>query len=294
MKKWSEQFTMGVADLDQDHRQLLRVAEMIAERVDHPETDPKQWPFLVREGLKYMSGYYESHIHKEEAYMLEINYPHYESHKAIHEEMERTVTQYINTQIETENCQLDDVLKLLGATYGWQMTHIAMDDMAIVRKGALAMPEETELNDGAVLHEIDVMLGDMLDFHPRTKIVNSNYQGSSTSNVACQKMCYTIAGTDVNVVFGLDQSLLRYAIHTFWEDKKVDNAIDKAHMILLQWCLTSFTVGFWRNMIARFTHDQPCVLKEVTPLDIEDTRQVMKSMEFSHSTLYETTRGGSL
>jgi hypothetical protein len=163
--------------------------------------------------------------------------------------------------------------------------------MAIVRKGALAMPEETELNDGAVLREIDVMLGDMLDFHPRTKIINSNYQGSSTSNVACQKMCYSIAGMDVNVVFGLDQSLLRYAIHTFWEDKKVDNAIDKAHMVLLQWCLTSFTVGFWRNMIARFTHDQPCVLKDVTPLDIADTRQVMKSMECSHSTLYETTRG---
>jgi hypothetical protein len=136
-----------------------------------------------------------------------------------------------------------------------------------------------------------MMLESVLDFQPRTKIVNDNYQGSSNSNVACQKMCYNVAGTDVTVVLGLDQSLLRHATETFWADKKVDKEIDKAHMVLLQWCLTAFSVGFWRNLIARFTHDQPCVLKSVSPLDIKDTRQVLRTIVPSHSTLYETTKG---
>jgi hemerythrin len=291
MKKWSEQFTMGVADLDQDHRQLMRVAEMIAERVDHPETDPKQWPFLVREGLKYMGGYYESHVHKEEAYMREIGYPHYEAHKALHDELERTVTQYISSQIEGGHCELDDVLELLGATYGWQMIHIAMDDMAIVGKGVMALPPEEEVTEEAITREIDTMLYSLMGLDAHARIINDHYDGEGVNSAVCQKIVYNINGTDVTIIFGMERTLLLHAIEALWADKKLDKSIDKAHMVLLQWCLTSLTVGFWRSMIARFTHDQPCVLKEVYPLDNKDSRQMMRSIVPSHSTLYQTNQG---
>jgi hemerythrin len=291
MKNWAEVFSTGIDALDQDHKRLLRVAEMIAERVDNPDTDPKQWPFLVREGLKYMEGYYDSHIHREEAYMRQINYPHYETHKQVHDELEQTVSRYIAAQIETDDCKLDDVLELLGAAYGWQMIHIAMDDMAIVGKGALASSVDEELNDENVIRELNAMLGDLLHFEPRTRIVSGNYEGDGMNSAACQEIHYDLAGMELTLVLGMEESLMRHAIETFWEKKALDKNIDRAHRMLLQWCLTSFVVGFWRSMIGHFSHERSCMLKSVVPLDIKDTRQVMRGKTFNKSVLYETAKG---
>jgi hemerythrin-like metal-binding protein len=291
MKNWSDIFSMGIDELDQDHKRLLRVAEMIAERVDNPDTDPKQWPFLVREGLRYMGGYYETHVEREEAFMQQNKYPHYEVHKQVHDELKRTVQQYIDTQIEGADCKIESVLELLGATYGWQMVHIAMDDMAIVGRGTMAKPSEEELNAETELREIDWMLEDLLNCHPRTKVVDAQYKGGGMSDVVSQKMHYDVAGTDVTLIIGMEPAFLRHITETFWGDKKIDKTLDKAHTMLLQWCLTAFCVGFWRNMIGRFDHDKPCVLKEVVPMDKWDARQLMRGMEPRQSTLYETTRG---
>jgi hemerythrin len=62
MRDWSEVFSLGIDELDQDHKRLFRVAEVIAERVDDPEADPNKLPFLAREGMKYMEGFYETHF----------------------------------------------------------------------------------------------------------------------------------------------------------------------------------------------------------------------------------------
>jgi hemerythrin len=282
---------MGVNELDQDHKRLLRVAEMIAERVDNPETDPKQWPFLVQEGLKYMNGYYQSHIQREEAYMRQINYSHYEAHKQVHEELERTVSAYINAQISDDHCNLDDVLELLGATYGWQMVHIAMDDKAIVGKGAMARPDVAELNRETIVKELDAMLASIITVDAKTKIVNEQYKGDNMNSSACQKITYDLDGTDVTILIGAETSFFRNLAENLWHHKMDEKNLDKAHTILIQWCMTALSVGFWRNMIARLTHDKPCVLKEVLPLSVKDTRQAMNSVTPKHSTLYETTQG---
>lgn len=291
MKNWSEVYSLGIDELDQDHERLLRMAEAIAERVDNPETDPKKMPFLLREGMKYMEGYFETHFQREEAYMREVNYPHYEAHKAVHDEMEQANQRYIDTQLDGENFDLDDVLKLLGGTYGWTMIHIAMDDMAIVGKGALALPEETELNSENVCREIDAMLESLLDFNAKTKIVDSEFKGEGLHSAVCQKITYNIAGTDVTILIGLEKTILRYATESLWAEKMHEKEIDKAHMVLLQSCLTSFTISLWRELIARFTHDKSCLLKNTTPMDVKGARQLVRTMNPRQSTLYETTKG---
>jgi hemerythrin len=282
---------MGVNELDQDHKRLLRVAEMIAERVDNPETDPKQWPFLVREGLKYMEGYYESHIHREEAYMRQINYPHYESHKQVHEELERTVSAYINTQITDDSHDLDSVLELLGATYGWQMIHIAMDDMAIAGKGAMARPEVTELNSETLTQEVDAMLASVIHSDVKARIVDPQYKGENMNSAACQQILFNVGGEDLTLLIGSETTFLRNLSENLWHHKIDKKTLDKAHTILIQWCMTALTVGFWRSLIVRLTHDKPCVLKEVSPLSVKDTRQMMRAVDPKQSTLFETSQG---
>jgi hemerythrin-like metal-binding protein len=284
-------FVMGVEELDQDHKQFMRISEMIADRVDHPESDDRQWPFLVREGLKYVHGHIQSHFRREEEYMERIGYIHYESHTALHRELEQKVTQYISSQIEGKSCTLDDVLMLLGATYGWMMLHVAMDDMAIVGKGVMALPPEEAITETTLIREADAMLQSAMGLDAQTKILDRNYRGDGMDSAVCQKITYDVNGTDVTVLLGLERTLLRHATEAYWTDRTFDKARDRAHMVLIQWCLTAFAVGFWRNMIARFTHDRPCVLKDVRQLDSREARQVMRTIEPRHSTLYQTDQG---
>jgi hemerythrin len=284
-------YTLGVENLDKDHQRLLRIAEQIAEKVDDPDTDPKKFPFLVREGLKYMGGYYASHIAQEEAYMQKINYAHYDIHRQVHDEMRDTITAYIDSRITTEHCEKHDVLELLGATYGWQMIHIATEDMDIVHKGTMARPPVIFTGEDSVTRELDTMLSDLTGKQARTRILNANYTGDSNSTVACQRVVYDIDGQAVDVFLGADVAFLRNLTNIFWPGKLEEGKLDEAHTVLLQWCLTSVTIGFWRDLIERLTHGKPCHLKSVSPLQIQDTEKAMKDMELKRSVLYDTTIG---
>jgi hemerythrin len=291
MKNWIELYQLGVDVLDQDHRKLLRVAEQIAEKVDDPDTDPKKFPFWVREGLKYMGGYYQAHIEREEAYMRQIGYAHYDLHKQVHDEMRETITAYIDSRITIEHCEKKDVLELLGATYGWQMIHIATEDLDILHKGTMARPPMVYTGEESVTKELDTMLTDLIGKEARTKILNANYRGDGTSTVACQQVVYVIDGQEVDVFLGADVAFLRNLTEVFWAHKVKKQELDEAHTILLQWCLTSFTIGFWRDLIERLTHGKSCRLKKVTPLEIQNTEKAMAGKEFKRSVLYDTSLG---
>jgi hypothetical protein len=205
--------------------------------------------------------------------------------------MERAFSAYSAGQDGKAEYTLDDVLKLLGATYGWMMIHIAMDDMAIVGKGAMSLPEERELSAGNITKEMDAMLKSLLQFDARTKIVDSEFKGDSMSSAVCQKITYDISGTSVTLVVGLERSLLRCATEAFWGQKVQKQKIDKAHMELLQWCLTAFSVSLWRELIVRFAHDKSCLLKDTSPLEARRVCQLVRSVHPRQSTLYETSKG---
>jgi hemerythrin len=284
---------MGVQELDQDHKRLLRIPELIVERLDSAEVMPKQGPFLVREGLQYMAGFCQSHFEREEAYMRQINYPHYEAHKRYHDEMVQTSNRYLPSLANPDSEEIDQeyVLKVLGATYGWQMIHIAMEDMAIVGKGATAQPKETSITDAAIIRELNYMMKSLLNFNARTKILDHDYQGDRLYSAVCQKLRYQVGDRDVTILLGGERMFVRFAAETFWPDKHLEGKLDKAHLTLLQWCLTAFAVGFWRNLVGRFSYDEPFILQEVYPLAAKDVRKAIRGMDYRRSTLYETTRG---
>jgi hemerythrin-like metal-binding protein len=291
MKNWAEIFSTGIEELDQDHNRLLRVAEKIAERADHPDSDKKHWTFLIREGLKYMEGYYQTHIAREEAYMRKINFPHLEAHMQIHREMESTVTEFLNSKLTEEHFDIDDVLTLLGSVYGWQLIHIATEDLAIADKGPLARPAVDVLDESAVVKELDVMLEEFLNIDPKTQVLDRNYNGESINSGTVQKITYCIDGKDVMIILGSESAFMRNITDLFWLDKQNYQELDRAHAELLQWAITAFCVGFWRNMIGRLSHCKTCTLKKVDPMSVQDTRQYFRNVKHEQSILYGTSIG---
>jgi hypothetical protein len=100
-----------------------------------------------------------------------------------------------------------------------------------------------------------------------------------------------VGGREVTILLGLERCFLQYAAETFWPDKHVEKKTDKAHTVLMQWCLSAFAVGFWRAMVGRFAYDRPFTLKEAYPLAVKDSRPLMRKMNCRRSVLYETSKG---
>jgi hypothetical protein len=111
------------------------------------------------------------------------------------------------------------------------------------------------------------------------------------NSAACQQILFNVGGEDLTLLIGSETTFLRNLSENLWHHKIDQKTLDKAHTILIQWCMTALTVGFWRSLIVRLTHDKPCMLKEVLPLSVKDTRQVMRTVDPKQSTLFETSQG---
>jgi hemerythrin-like metal-binding protein len=288
MKSWTDIHKMDVDDLDKDHKMLLRIAEMIADKVDNREDDPKLWSFLMNESLKYLEGYYVAHTKREEAYMREMHYAHYEEHKQLHNQLKKVMQGFYKTHFEEGKvCNKHDVLHLLGASFGWQLMHIATDDMAIVGKGVLTRPPIEDTTPAAITKEIDAMIADVLRFDARTKIIDAKFRCEKVSKPICQKVTYEVAGHEVILYLGMERDFLVNVAEMFWEDKR----LDAAHMELMQWAMNGLGVVFWRNMIGRFSHDQKCNMKDRVNVDEKEVRQAIKTKEPFMSMQFETAKG---
>jgi hemerythrin-like metal-binding protein len=288
MKSWTDIHLMDVEDLDRDHKMLLRIAEKIADKVDNRDDDPKLWSFLMNEGLKYLGGYYRAHTEREEEYMREINYAHYEEHKKQHDQLKKTMQGFYKTHFEEGKvCDKHDVLHLLGSSFGWQLMHIATDDMAIVGKGILTRPPVEDVSPDTIVKEIDAMMATVLRFDARTKIMDAKFRCEKVNKPICQKVIYEVNGKEVIFFMGIEREFLLNVAEMFWTDKR----LDAAHVELMQWAMNGLGIVFWRNVVERLSRGYHCTMTERVNVEEKEVRQALKTKEPALSMQFETTKG---
>src|SRR5208337_1890934 len=84
--EWSNEFSVGVEEIDGDHRRLL---ELLNQLHDAAKTeDGREVLGRVLDGLMLYVGYHFAH---EEALFLRTNYPGYERHRRQHQALTITV-----------------------------------------------------------------------------------------------------------------------------------------------------------------------------------------------------------
>ena len=54
MLTWNENYLMGVDELDEDHRQLFRIARQLLERAKTQSGEAFTRMFILREGMNYL------------------------------------------------------------------------------------------------------------------------------------------------------------------------------------------------------------------------------------------------
>lgn len=126
---WKDKYKVGVALIDEQHQELFRRVGDFLQSVR--SEDPWQDKLLhVKDTLQFMQEYVVSHFQAEEQYQLELGYPGFKEHKAIHDKFTLEVVDFAK-RFESTGYEEDLVQEFSGKLLAWLINHVAATDQQI-------------------------------------------------------------------------------------------------------------------------------------------------------------------
>lgn len=124
--QWTEAMSVGLPELDADHRELIRIINLLDEA---PESEGRNE--TLRQALVALQRYAEYHFAREEKVMAVCGYPNIEEHKAEHRAFVRQLGTF-NQQFTEDSAGAAQVVhtKLRRYLQDWLKHHILVEDMA--------------------------------------------------------------------------------------------------------------------------------------------------------------------
>ena len=243
MLTWNENYLMGVDELDEDHRQLFRIARQLLERAKTQSGEAFTRMFILREGMNYLQGYFARHTAREEAYMRQTGYEGYAIHKMQHEEFFSNQVAKYRKIVESGKCSKEEVWDFVGAGVGWLLDYIATADMAIVGKGVLTKRIESGTEASALEEAVNTLLTATLNLEANAQIINQRYVGEPFGKAICQKILYEMDGQQISVVSGIERSFVLYVANGLYGDDVEDE------MDLVLSTVEMFGAQFWLSLL---------------------------------------------
>ncbi|MBP2659872.1 MAG: hemerythrin-like metal-binding protein [Firmicutes bacterium] len=128
MVKWEDKYSLGVESIDEQHKELFRIAnriyellknEMILDKYDH-----------IMEIIDELKNYTVDHFKDEEEYMKSIGYKKFLSHKVAHTDfLDKMENIDVN---KIDNGHNEYLLSILDFVCVWLIEHILKEDKLIV------------------------------------------------------------------------------------------------------------------------------------------------------------------
>jgi hemerythrin len=128
MVKWEDKYSLGVESIDEQHKELFRIAnriyellknEMILDKYDH-----------IMEIIDELKNYTVDHFKDEEEYMKGIGYKKFLSHKVAHTDfLDKMENIDVN---KIDNGHNEYLLSILDFVCVWLIEHIMKEDKLIV------------------------------------------------------------------------------------------------------------------------------------------------------------------
>ncbi|MBI2472871.1 MAG: hemerythrin family protein [Planctomycetes bacterium] len=118
---WDETFSVGVRDLDAQHKQIVIMVNTLIEMGD-TKVDSE----IISDTLTKMTQYAIEHFQKEEQYLLDYGYPEYPSQRKHHQEFKKKTAGFcMETMLHkvTVSAEIFTYLRL------WWINHILKEDM---------------------------------------------------------------------------------------------------------------------------------------------------------------------
>ena len=118
---WGESFSVGVRDLDAQHKQIVIMVNTLIEMSDR-KVDSE----IISDTLTKMTQYAIDHFKKEEQYMLDYGYPEYSSQRKQHQEFKRKTVDFC---METMAHKVTIPTEIFSYLRLWWTNHILQEDM---------------------------------------------------------------------------------------------------------------------------------------------------------------------
>lgn len=128
MVKWEDKYSLGLESIDEQHKELFRIAnriyellknEMILDKYDH-----------IMEIIDELKNYTVDHFKDEEEYMKSIGYKKFLSHKVAHTDfLDKMENIDVN---KIDNGHNEYLLSILDFVCVWLIEHILKEDKLIV------------------------------------------------------------------------------------------------------------------------------------------------------------------
>ncbi|MFA4835441.1 MAG: bacteriohemerythrin [Dehalococcoidia bacterium] len=118
---WDESFSVGVAELDEQHKKLIGMINTLIEA-----KDAKVESELISETLMRMTEYASIHFSKEEEYMFRYGYPEYELQRHQHKEF-RKKAGFLGLDTQQNKPSVPE--ELIRYLREWLTNHILKSDM---------------------------------------------------------------------------------------------------------------------------------------------------------------------
>jgi hemerythrin-like metal-binding protein len=120
--QWSEKFSVGVEELDQQHQQLIKMLNRLILASESIDTNSE----TISEILQAMTRYAREHFKTEENFMKAYNYPDLKDHKQEHIAYRKKTLDFSTATI----LGVEAVPKILLAyLVDWWVHHILDEDM---------------------------------------------------------------------------------------------------------------------------------------------------------------------
>lgn len=122
---WTEDLSVGVEMIDEQHKVWFEKADQLFEAGKKGQA--KEY---ISKMLNFLDEYTKQHFSDEEKYMLEINYPEYETQKALHTAFIAELAKLKKNYEESGG----NIVVIIGANQmviKWLTSHISQEDKKI-------------------------------------------------------------------------------------------------------------------------------------------------------------------
>lgn len=119
---WKEDLATGVEEIDNQHKELFRRINNLLDACTQGKGKDE-----VLNTIRFLDDYVMVHFTAEEGLQKAYNYPDYTSHKALHAEFIKNISD-IKKAIEKEGVGLHLVLRTNRTVVDWLLNHIGQID----------------------------------------------------------------------------------------------------------------------------------------------------------------------
>lgn len=185
--KWHDRFNIGVDSIDKAHQRLFSI---VGKLINLNEDTEKQ-QHACREGIKYFKNYTIKHFADEEAYMQSIQYPQYEMHKRLHDNMRDKTIPALEHELEEQQYSTESIQHFLGICIGWLDGHIMIEDRAITGHAPHKWVHQPMDDEMTSLEKAIIQVMQDL-FRVKAHTVSTHYGGEdfSSGKALCYRLNY--------------------------------------------------------------------------------------------------------